>query len=293
MNYFMRAIGLSKYDTKINQRKIADYVRENAQSMSLMSMGHREWAKEYRYEFTKDLACVLHTTQTEDGEYMDYIIPCVKGSVNQCTEPVTIERKTNEQAFLGTCDDGKSGINLVFYVTNYQQYSEKKERYELMQQSTAKVYLSALSVEAKVLLPIEPYPQVREKQLVAERKRRKIKEAANKGDINAIQILSFEKMEEINTAYQRIEKEDLFSVVETSFMPYGLECDRYSIVGNIRTVDRIENPFTKERVLKLMIECNELVFEIFINEEDLFGEPLPGRRIKASIWLQGEVILNR
>ena len=39
----------------------------------------------------------------------------------------------------------------------------------------------------------------------------------------------------------------------------------------------------------MLISCNGFDFHIAINDEDLLGEPLPGRRFKGEIWLQGMV----
>ena len=46
---------------------------------------------------------------------------------------------------------------------------------------------------------------------------------------------------------------------------------------------------TKEKIYVLTVECNNLEFDVCINEEDLIGEPEIGRRLKASIWLQGRL----
>ena len=38
-----------------------------------------------------------------------------------------------------------------------------------------------------------------------------------------------------------------------------------------------------------LLSCNELVFDVCINQKDLLGEPMPGRRFKGTIWLQGKI----
>jgi hypothetical protein len=37
------------------------------------------------------------------------------------------------------------------------------------------------------------------------------------------------------------------------------------------------------------MECNDLNFDICINEKDLMGSPEIGRRFKGTIWLQGKI----
>jgi len=46
---------------------------------------------------------------------------------------------------------------------------------------------------------------------------------------------------------------------------------------------------TSEEVYQMTVSCNDLVFNICINEKDLYGEPLAGRRFKGSIWMQGYI----
>ena len=39
----------------------------------------------------------------------------------------------------------------------------------------------------------------------------------------------------------------------------------------------------------MLVNCNGFDFYIGINDNDLLGEPLVGRRFKGEIWLQGTV----
>ena len=88
---------------------------------------------------------------------------------------------------------------------------------------------------------------------------------------------------------KRIENEDVLSIVSTYFMPCGLECDLYSVLGEIIHFEKRENSLTKEKVYVMTLDCNGLEFDVCINAEDLMGEPQVGRRLKASIWLQGRL----
>jgi hypothetical protein len=88
---------------------------------------------------------------------------------------------------------------------------------------------------------------------------------------------------------RRIADEDVFSIVTSHFMPWGVECDHYNIMGDILNVDLQENSYTKEKIYVLTVETNGIILDICINEQDLLGEPLPGRRFRGIIWLQGLV----
>ena len=50
-----------------------------------------------------------------------------------------------------------------------------------------------------------------------------------------------------------------------------------------------ENTMTDEKIYHLTIECNDIQFDVCINQKDLLGEPAKGRRFKGVVWLQGEV----
>ena len=87
----------------------------------------------------------------------------------------------------------------------------------------------------------------------------------------------------------RLKNEDLYSIVETSIVPYGIECDKYQIVAEILSVNRKSNKFTGENLIEMRVDAMGLQFNLMINEDDLEGEPLPGRRFRGVIWLLGEV----
>ena len=88
-------------------------------------------------------------------------------------------------------------------------------------------------------------------------------------------------------ASRRATREDIYSIVDTTFMPSGIECDQYSILGEIKEVICKKNRFTGEEIYDLKVECNDLYFRVGINKMDLLGEPLPGRRFKGKIWMMG------
>jgi len=289
MNIFMRAIGFSQYETKKKLNELADYIKKNARIISSIPLKQDEYAREYIINITESIGCILHTTVTDEGEYDDYIYPFSKGTLTQGGAVLSMERRLGQECYLGACDDGKSGMNLIFFVMNSQECINQAEHDYASGRLPVNVHLSALSVDAKILLPLDRSGNMRQKQVVAKEKKRQMLEAASKGDVQAMQILSISQMDELNNAYQRIGREDLFSVVDTTFMPYGLECDRYAIVGDIKEVEKITNPLTEENIHKLTVECNELTIEVCINEKDLFGEPQVGRRLKGSIWMQGEI----
>ena len=80
-----------------------------------------------------------------------------------------------------------------------------------------------------------------------------------------------------------------YSIVNTYFMPNGVECDKYSIMGEILSYRQAVNRYTKEMLYVLHLSCNNVDMEVTISERDLMGEPEIGRRFKGKIWMQGRV----
>ena len=83
--------------------------------------------------------------------------------------------------------------------------------------------------------------------------------------------------------------EDVFSIVDTYFMPYGIECDLYSIMGEILAVRRRKNSLTGVEVYQMKLNVNELQFDICVPADSVMGEPEIGRRYKGTVWLQGYI----
>ncbi|WP_368076768.1 DUF3881 family protein [Eubacterium sp. AF15-50] len=46
---------------------------------------------------------------------------------------------------------------------------------------------------------------------------------------------------------------------------------------------------TGDKICLLTLDCNDLIYDVCINEKDLLGEPAIGRRFKGVIWMQGKV----
>ena len=54
-------------------------------------------------------------------------------------------------------------------------------------------------------------------------------------------------------------------------------------------VNSVRDNISKEEVYILTLLVNDLTFDVAINIMDLLGEPVPGRRFKGIVWLQGSI----
>lgn len=56
---------------------------------------------------------------------------------------------------------------------------------------------------------------------------------ARDGNKNAMENLTMNDMDLYSSLSRRIMKEDVLSIVESSFIPYGIESDQYVVIGEI------------------------------------------------------------
>ena len=179
-------------------------------------------------------------------------------------------------------------MTLIFYLQNVPDYLAVKNN-KFYQNQSEGVILGALSTEGKVLLPVNKTEQKNPPtQQNTDERNRLIAEARN-GNEDAIENLTLEDMDTYSMISRRVQHEDIMSIVESYFMPYGIESDQYSILGEITDVKLLQNRMTEENVYALDIRCNDMELSLCINQKDLFGEPQVGRRFKGNIWLQGSV----
>lgn len=218
----------------------------------------------------------------------EYYFPYLTGNHISSNEDITIERQAEKESYAGVCDDIKVGVTIIFYLRNMIPYIRLKALKRLPVQGTSLV-LSALSVDGTIMMPIikNEYEKQRIKKVLNERNQ--LIAQARMGDEDAIESLTLEDMDTYTTISRRIHKEDVFSLVDTYFMPYGVECDQYSILGEIVDFHIDKNRITDEEVIFMTLECNEVTLEVCINRTDLYGEPAVGRRFKGVIWLQGYI----
>ena len=190
--------------------------------------------------------------------------------------------------FAGLCDDIKVGVSLIFYLQNMIPYVKAQNGNNLPIRGTT-LTLSGLSLQGKIMMPI--IKNEKDKQIIQKvsNNRNSLIAAARKGDEDAIESLTLEDMDTYTIISRKIHKEDVFSLVDTYFMPYGVECDQYSVLGEILDCNKVKNRLTLEEIYQMTISCNDLIFDICINAEDLYGEPQIGRRFKGSIWMQGYI----
>lgn len=290
MHSYIRAIGFSEYTTKKSIGQLLSLAEKP--DIEIETEGYEgEKLVELRRMVGKDIGIAWNGTGAGPGVLdVDFYYPFVQGQYNNIHEDVSVEKRYSENSFLGACEDLRVGVSIIFSVQNPMDIMPMHIEKEKLPRYTSIIF-SALSLEGTILLPIKMMPGDEKKKRQALKRRTKLISAARQGDESAMEALTFEDMDTYAKISKRIVSEDIFTIVESSFMPYGLESDMYSIVADIVHADQIENAITGEKVHILTLNYNDVLITLAINDMDLQGEPLAGRRFKGNIWLQGRIVL--
>lgn len=287
MHKYMRAIGFSEFTNRKRLKELLTDIIMNSDKRSYTMNKDEILLGEFCKNFAGNMGVAVCGEFDEDDKFIyDYYYPYLIGNGITSYEDVSVERHAARDSYAGVCDDMKVGISLIFYLQNMIPYVKAQATGKLPIRGTT-VTLSGLSVSGSIMMPIMKDEQQKQRIKKNSANRSNLLAAARKGDEDAIETLTLEDMDLYSTISRRIQKDDIFSLVDTYFMPYGVECDQYSILGEITAMRQTTNYVTGEKIYILTICCNELTFDVCINIIDLFGEPKVGRRFKGIIWLQG------
>lgn len=289
MHKYLRSIGFSKLTDRKELQKLLTDIVVNGTDRAYTSKGDDALIAQFGKDFAENIGIAVCGEFDEDDRFTyDYYFPYFRGHVISSREDISVERHAAQESYAGVCDEMKVGVSLIFYLQNMIPYVKAQNAGLLPIRGTT-VTLTALASSGSIMMPIRKTERDLLKNKKSSLSRSRLMNAARKGDESAIESLTLEDMDTYSMISKRIQKEDVFTLVDTYFMPYGVECDQYSILGEIIDYHLVKNKMTEEEVYLMTLVCNDLFFEVCINKEDLFGEPEVGRRFKGFIWMQGYI----
>ena len=289
MHKFLRAVGFSQYTEKKQVQKLIRDIIIHADERSYTTVGKKTLVAEFDRNFAEDIGIAVCGEFDEDDTYsFDYYLPYLRSDLVSTAEDISIERHAAKESYAGICDDPKVGVSLIFYLQNMISYLKLQGEGKIPAKGTS-LNLSALSCQGTIMMPIQKTEWQKKKIAKDAVQRNRLIQAARGGDEEAMESLTLEDMDTYTSISRKIQKADIFSLVDTYFMPYGVECDQYSVLGEITDMKLVTNGLTGEKVHILTLCCNDLNLKVAINSTDLLGEPAVGRRFKGSVWLQGQV----
>ena len=285
MHRFLRSVGFSTYKKKRDIEKMLSELEKTAVRKRIQ-IDTDENLCELRAELAPGMGIVMVGETDEDGVFhREYYYPYMNSEDVSSKAECSIQRHTEKETYAGLLDEYRVGISLIYYLENCFEYRERK--LDKASRRVESVNLTGLAMEGKILLPLHKTRKQIELAKVAAKDRTSLIEAAKNGDEDAMETLTIEDIDMYSQISRRAMKEDLYSIVDSCFMPCGIECDQYSVIGEIIKIEEKQNDFTGEMVYDLTLDCNDMIFHVGIGAVDLMGEPKVRRRFKGQLWMQG------
>ena len=289
MHQYLKAIGFDNIHTRKDLRRLLKHVENEFSHQTVVSYRQGEDFCEFQKEYGQCMGLTLCGEMDEEDRFDPaYYFPYFEGSGITTYADIAIERKIEKEQYVGMCEDSKIGISLIFTIQNGIEYMREKQA-GFTAGVTTSVTFSGLSLEGTILLPVIKDENQKKNERAAADSRQMLVNAARNGDQTAIETLTLDDIDTYSKVTRRLMTEDVFSIVDTYFMPYGAECDMYSIMGEILAVRLRKNILTGVTVYQMKLNVNELQFDICVPTDAVMGEPEIGRRFRGTIWLQGYI----
>lgn len=287
MKQFLRSIGFSMYKKKGEIKELLDQIQsEHIAAARIVITPEKERYWEIRFMVNQILGlCLFGNLDNINHFNREGYFPYIQSNLISSSSNVSLQMNLDDTTFSGLVDDNRVGISLIFRINNNLEILDAMGESRVPKAIT----LGAFSTEGKVLLPI----QKTEEQILRinslNNTRSQLIEAAKNGDESAMDSLSTEDMLLYSTISRRMTKDDMYSIIDNLFMPFGMESDMYTIIGEILDFSFLKNQFTQEESVLLQIKCNDILLLVAMARGDLQGEPQIGRRFKGNIWMQGTI----
>ncbi len=291
MHRYLRAIGFKNTITCEREAEILlDNLYHTGEGKEVFRAGNGQRGfMEISKSFGPSIGIRVCGELDQDGFHRTHYFPYLTGSGETVREEISVDERSGGDGYAGLVEEDKMGATLIFYLQNAARYL-KESSGKRLRDNRLPVTLSALSTGGVILLPSKPVKDTFiEQRREYYQKHESLLSAARNGSQDAIESLTMEDMDTYAMLARRIQCEDVYSIVDTSFMPYGMECDQYQVIGTILFCAQVQNSYTREELCQLTVESNGLTFDICIHRDDLLGEPQAGRRFKGTIWLQGVI----
>lgn len=296
MHEFLRSVGFSNIKNRTQLDKIIGMVMTQPTEKKMIQLDNKMILTEMSKDFCRNMGVMVVGEYDEKGFFhLDHYFPYLKGSQKTSDIETVVNKRVDTDAYTGMCDDFRIGVSLIFYLQNTVDYVKAAEHMSASDifSETVPITLAGLSVEGRILLGNKVDAVQMKRRYVEEKQRKQLIMDAKNGDQDAIDNLTIDDLDLYAMISRRAKNEDIYTIVENTFIPYGSESDNYSIIGTIIESELLINSMSGEEIYIMSVSCNNMNFQLCINKMDLLGEPSPGRRFKGNIWLQGGIDFNQ
>lgn len=282
MHKFLRAAGFSMYQKKKDIEKLLDLLETQPSVTKCVQIDEETNVCEMRTEIAPGIGLSIVGELNEEGDFeREFYFPYVECAQESSTAECSVQRHMEKETYAGMVDESCVGISLIFYVQNFLDYREKVlkkgEAFKIRS-----ISLAGFSTGGKILLPIKKTQKQIQMAKVAAKNRNNLIEAAKNGDEDAMETLTIEDIDLYSKISRRAMKEDLYSIIDSCFMPCGIECDQYSVIGEIKEIQKIKNKYTNEEIYWLNLECSDPEFHYLHQWQGSSGRAGRGTEVQGT-----------
>jgi hypothetical protein len=289
----LNAVGFSNIKTKKELMELIKTVIKEPSSRDFIETDKNSVICEYTKYFTPTTGITVRGEYDDQNDLtLDFYYPVCKGYNISTSENIGIERYAANEYFAGICDDPRIGVTLIFDIPNSIDVMKRFAEENADMEEKASVNFSGMSINGMIMLPIKKDSNEKARTEKNATNRNKLLMAARNGDENALESLTLDDIDTYAQLSKKIRSEDVYSLVDSYFMPYGVECDQYSIMAEIVDFAFEKNEYSGEEIIILSLDYNGMSLNISVNKKDLLGEPMVGRRFKGTVLIQGKVNFN-
>jgi hypothetical protein len=293
LHQYLAAVGFSNIKTKKDLIELVKTVIKEPSDKNFIETDRKSVICEYIKYFSPTTGLAVRGEYDDENELtLDFYYPVCRPYSVSTNEYIGIERYSSNEYFAGICDDPRIGVTLIFDIQNSVDVMKRFAMDNENMEEKATVSFSGMSISGMVMLPIKKDNTEKAKTEKKSTIRNKLLMAARNGDESAIESLTLDDIDTYAQLSKKIRSEDVYSLVDSYFMPYGVECNLYSIMAEIVEIAEEKNEKTEEELYQLTLDYNGMALNISINKKDLMGEPAVGRRFKGTVLVQGKVSFN-
>lgn len=290
MHEFLRAVGLKSLKTKEQLRLLTDWVAEAPTRFRVATLGNEENLAVAERLITDVLGVAVVGSVDERGKLIpEYYFPYIDSNLISSEAPLSVEKQVSRNGYIGLAEDDRLDLSLIFSVRNVTDAAKSLREDPQADNPFKRVTLSLLLSDGTVLLPIAVSERVLKTKEDREKRHKELLAEVANGDPEAFEKMAKESILRFEKMMERVERSDVYSVVNSFFMPHGMESERYYFLGMITHCHEVQNPLTKETVYLMDIDVNGVEFAVAVNAEDLTGVPAEGYRLRGHAWMQGEL----
>lgn len=282
---YLKAIGFGEEDLDM-KKLVRDIIKAPTQYHEFEEEGGFKRVEYYK-EFGEGFGLVVRGEKDED-HWLNIFSMAPYAQGGEVVEGYDIEMLDEEgETGSAICEELYGGTLFSFYLQNLSDW------YDLQAEEDAeknKVSIAGFSVNGMIIFPLRPDQDGQEQKLKAAVLNTQLLERARNGDELAADELAGNAKELTRYLYERIQKEEILTVLREYFYPVGDKDDVYSILGEIKEVKILTNVITNKSFYCLDVEAMGLRLNIHIGREDLVGMPTVGMRFKGLAWLHGSLV---